>query len=99
MSSSPSPIEVRHNAAAQRFEVTIDGHFAVADYTDDGARMTFTHTFVPPELRGKGLAEKLVRAGLAEARTRGRSVVPACSYVATFIERNAEFGDLVDGGE
>lgn len=59
--------------------------------------MVFTHTLVPPELRGRGVAEKLVRAALAEARARGCRVVPQCSYVARFIERHAEYQDLLAG--
>ncbi|MEY2881870.1 MAG: hypothetical protein RLZZ15_4250 [Verrucomicrobiota bacterium] len=95
MNSSSTAPAVQHNRAAARFEIAIDGHLAVADYAMDPVQMTFTHTFVPPALRGRGLAEKLVRAGLAEARAQGRVVVPACSYVATFIERNPEFRDLL----
>lgn len=87
--------EVRHNAAAHRYEIDIDGHHAVADYELDGERQVFTHTYVPPELRGKGLAEKLVRRALEDARSEGRKVVPACSYVAVFIERNKEFQALL----
>lgn len=83
---------VSHNSTASRFEVVLDGHLAVADYVLDGERMVFTHTFVPPELRGRGVAEKLVRAGLEFARQHGRKVVPQCSYVAVFLKRNPEFG-------
>lgn len=91
-----APVQVTHNAAAHRYEALVDGHRSVCEYelADDG-RMVFTHTVVPPELRGRGIAEKLVRAALAEARTVGRRVVPQCSYVARFIERNKEFADLV----
>jgi len=96
MSQSPPPAPVvRHNPAASRFEADVEGHLAVAEYSLEAGRMIFTHTLVPVELRGRGLAEKLVRAGLAEARTQGRRVVPACSYVAAFIERHAEFQDLL----
>lgn len=87
--------EVRHNEAQHRFEINLDGHLAVADYELAGDRMVFTHTLVPVELRGRGLAELLVRAGLGEAKARGRKVVPACSYVAKFIERHAEFQPLL----
>ena len=90
-----SPIPVNHNVAGHTFEVTVDGHRAVCDYTFADGKMVFTHTFVPSELRGRGLAELLVRAGLAEARASGRKVEPACSYVATFIQRNKEFQDLL----
>jgi predicted GNAT family acetyltransferase len=92
---SPPP-EVAHDEAGRRFVVMIDGHLAHADYQLDGERMICTHTFVPPELRGHGLAEHLVRAALAEARQRGWRVVPACSYVAAFIERHREFHDLLE---
>ena len=92
---NPPEINVRHNADQSRFEATVEGHLAVAEYVLDGQQMTFTHTLVPPELRGRGLAEKLVRAGLAEARAQQRRVVPACSYVAAFIKRHPEFKDLL----
>jgi predicted GNAT family acetyltransferase len=88
--------EVRHNAAAQRYEIEVEGMQAVADYELDGNRQIFTHTYVPPELRGKGLAEKLVRRALEDARAANRKVVPACSYVGVFIQRNQEFAGLVD---
>lgn len=91
----PAPVEVRHDEASSRFIAEIDGHLAHADYTLDGTRMTFTHTFVPTELRGRGIAEQLVRPALVHARANNLRVVPACSYVATFIERHREFADLL----
>ena len=91
---SMEPI-VRHNAATSRFEIEIDGHLSVAQYELAGPRMIFTHTLVPPELRGRGVAEKLVRAALNDARAAGRRVVPQCSYVAKFIERHEEYQDLL----
>jgi uncharacterized protein len=84
-----------HRAEARRYEVTVDGHISVCEYELAEKRMVFTHTLVPPELRGRGIAEQLVRAALADARAQGRQVVPACSYVATFIERHAEYRDLL----
>ena len=90
-----APIEVRHNAAAKRYEAVVDGHLSVCEYELAGDNMIFTHTLVPPELRGRGIAEKLVRAALADARAAGRKVNPACSYVAVFIERHREFADLL----
>lgn len=88
-------IEVRHNRAEGRFETAVDGLLAVAEYELSDGRMTLTHTFVPNELRGRGMAEKLVRAALAHAQSEHLRVVPACSYVATFITRHPEFQPLV----
>jgi predicted GNAT family acetyltransferase len=90
-----APVTVLHRPVASRYEASVDGHLSVCEYELAGERMIFTHTLVPPELRGRGVAELLVRAALADARTAGRRVVPACSYVAKFIERHPEYQDLV----
>ena len=89
-------IAVRHNPAGSRYEAEVEGFLAVAEYQLEGDRITFTHTFVPPELRGRGVAEKLVRTALDGARRENRRVVPQCSYVATFIRRNPEYQSLVE---
>lgn len=86
---------VRHNEAASRYEIAIDGLLAVAEYELSDGRQVFTHTVVPPEFRGRGYAEALVRRALTDAQLAGRKVVPACSYVAKFIERNKEFAPLL----
>lgn len=91
----PSEPVVQHNAAERRYEIRIGGALAVADYELEGDRMIFTHTLVPIALRGQGLAEKLVRTGLADAHAQNRRVVPQCSYVAKFIERHAEYHGLI----
>lgn len=92
MSNTP---QVWHNGPQSRYEVTVDGFLSVCEYELAGKQMTFTHTVVPPELRGRGIAEQLVRVALADARVEGCTVVPACSYVAKFIERHKEFADLL----
>ncbi len=95
MSAPEAEIVVRHNAAESRFETEVEGRLSVADYTVNDGRMTMTHTFSPPELRGRGIAEKLVRAALAYAQAEKLRVVPACSYVARFIERHPEYQALL----
>jgi hypothetical protein len=90
-----APFTVRRNPAASRYEAAIGGHLAIAEYRLEDDRVIFTHTFVPPELRGQGVAEELVRTALDEARREGRRVVPQCSYVALFIRRNPEFRSLM----
>jgi predicted GNAT family acetyltransferase len=93
---NPAPtFTVRHNIEASRFEAEIDGQHAVADYELVGNEMIFTHTFVPPALRGRGIAEKLVEAALNHAREKGHQVLPRCSYVAVYIERRPEFKKLL----
>jgi predicted GNAT family acetyltransferase len=89
-----SKIRVRHNPDAHRFELPCGEHNAVAEYRRADDLLIITHTFVPPELRGQGLAEHVVRAALEFARAENLRVVPQCSYVDVFFRRHPEFADL-----
>ena len=87
--------DVTDNAADSRYELAIDGQRAIAAYQDrDGVR-AFTHTEVPQQLEGKGIAGRLIAGALADARARGLEVLPLCSFVADYIERHPETQDLV----
>lgn len=88
--------EIAHNPALQRFESQGQGvPPAYLSYRREGASIVVEHTFVPEEQRGRGLAGALARAALETARQQGWRVVPECTYVAQFIQRHPEFGDLV----
>ena len=81
--------EVQHQPDQHRFIIPAE-EAAVLDYhlfqTSDGARgVDFTHTWVPPALRGKGLAERLVREGLSWAKAEGLTIRASCWYVAKFL--------------
>lgn len=95
MNASPESIEVRHNPASNRFEIEIESHLAVLEYQLAASQIAFTHTGVPSALEGRGLGSKLVRAGLDHARSQGLSVVPVCSFVASYIQKKPEYQDLL----
>ena len=88
-------VVVRHNVSETRFEATIEGSLAVVEYAREKNSLVVTHTFVPVLLRGRGIAEQLVRAALDYARGQKLSVIPVCSYVAQFVARHPEYADLV----
>lgn len=85
-----APLAIRHNMAEQRFECTVEGHLCVADYERQEQVMRLTHTEVPPLLRGRGIAARLVEAALAHARAQGLHIEPACSYVHAYLQRHAQ---------
>jgi predicted GNAT family acetyltransferase len=87
---------VTHDEISRRFEVRVgDRALAFLSYLFEGNCVAFEYTFVPNELRGKGIASNLTRAALKEARQRGWRIIPRCSYVTAFLKRNPEFADLV----
>lgn len=87
---------VTHNVGLLRFEVRAgDAPPAFLSYVHEGESVVLEHTFVPEEMRGRGMAAVLVRAALDEARQRHWKIVPRCAYVAKFTERHQEFADLI----
>ena len=86
---------LRDNPAESRFETTVDGHLAVAEYVRQGDTIIFTHTFVPEALRGSGVGDRLARYALGQAREQGLKVLPQCPFIAAFIRRHAEYQPLV----
>ena len=87
--------DVTDNRDASRYELVEDGHKAVAAYKLSGDTITFTHTVVPQELQGRGVASRLIKAALDDVRARGLKVVAQCPFVAAYIERHPEERDLL----
>ena len=71
-----------------------DGIEAELTYARRDGRLIADHTFVPPSHRGQGIAERLVDALIADARSSGDKIVPVCSYVAVQFRRHPEWADL-----
>ncbi len=80
-------LEVIHSKEASLFEIQIDGHRAHLNYSIEAKNIILHHTFVPPELRGRGLAAELAEAALRYAEDEGLSVVSRCSYIDRYLER------------
>ncbi len=82
-------VDVQHRENDQKFVIRQGGNEAVLAYrlhsVGDAREIDFYSTYVPPEFRGQGLAEKLVRTGLTWAREQGFQVHASCWYVAKFL--------------
>jgi uncharacterized protein len=93
-----TPGPVRHDPVRSAFLVVEEGAESVLEYAVSGpSTVCFMHTFVPPALRGRGIAERLVTAGLSWARGEGLRVTASCSYVAAYLGRHPEWDDLQRG--
>lgn len=87
---------VRKNPDRPRYElVEFDDVVGVADYREDGDRLIFDHTEIARSLRGSGKGAQLVKGALDAVRAEGKTVVPACWFVAEFIELNPDYADLL----
>jgi len=95
MTTDNQPLDIRHDLAAHRFTVTVDGVACVLDYRLEGTRMSITHTGVPEQVGGRGIASALVNAAFEAARAEGWKVAPACSYAAAWVLRHPEVATLL----
>lgn len=86
--------DINHNEQAQRFETTVDGTTAYLSYQEMGDKLVYDHTIVPSEIGGRGIAGALTKYALDYAREQGKKVVPACSYVAAYMQKHPEYQDI-----
>jgi predicted GNAT family acetyltransferase len=88
-------LDVKNNTRAQRFEVHLGDKLGVIQYHMDGSTYIFTHTEIPPEYRGQGIADRMTHVALETARAEGAQVVPRCPFVKAYIRRHKEYLSLV----
>lgn len=88
-------VEVRYLPGEDAYGIFVGGEVrpaGKAHYLDrpgeDGAERVFHHTVVDEAYGGRGLAGILVDKALSDAAAQNLTVVPVCSYVAHWIEKN-----------
>jgi predicted GNAT family acetyltransferase len=90
-------LEFADNPDRNRYEARLGTRVVGwSEYTPADGRITFVHTIVARSLEGRGIAGRLVQWALDDVRARGLRIVVECPYVASFLRRHAEYGELVD---
>jgi hypothetical protein len=77
----------------ERFVLEADGAVAELDYEVEGNRLILVHTQVPEELGGRGIAGRLVAAGVQRARRDGLTIAPWCPYARRWLRDHADQTD------
>ncbi|HEY0086108.1 MAG TPA: GNAT family N-acetyltransferase [Allosphingosinicella sp.] len=86
---------VTDNRGESQYELIVDGHTALAAYSREEGKISFTHTEVPEELEGQGVGTKLIAGALDQVRAEGLKIVPLCSFVRHYVETHPDVQDLV----
>jgi uncharacterized protein len=89
-----APLDIAHDAAARRFVARVDGVEAYVEYERDDGVLEITHTIVPREIGGRGIAGQLVRAAVVHARDAGLKLRTPCSYADAWLAKHPEFDAL-----
>lgn len=62
---------------------------------DGGKSVVITHTYVDPSLRGRGVAGQLIAQVVAEARAKGFTIEPVCTYARYAFAKHTEYADVL----
>jgi len=90
------PAVVTDDAAQSRYELRVGDELAgFITYHRQGQAISLIHTEVESAFQGEGLATRLARFALDDARTRGLAVLPFCPYVNSWIKKHPDYTDLV----
>jgi hypothetical protein len=81
-------IDVVHRPEQSRFDAEVDGQTAFLTYEREGDVVVMTHTIVPPEIGGRGVAADLTAAAVGWAREQKLQIDPQCSYVRSWLSKH-----------
>ena len=84
-----------HNEAECQYEYHIEGHLARVVYEDKEGVLHLTHTFVPKELGGRGIAGALVKDVMEDIEKRSLRMKPGCSYIVAYVEKHPKHEKLL----
>jgi predicted GNAT family acetyltransferase len=91
-------VTVTNNVESRSYDAVVDGEVAgsiVYERAGD-RRVVFTHTFVGPRFRGRGVGNALVCGALDDVRAKGLTLTNFCDFVARYIDTHPEYADLLD---
>src|SRR5690606_6147048 len=91
-------VSVSENKENKRFEVMVDGKLAMIEYIKAQNIIYLTHTEVPPELGGRGIASAMVEQVFQQIKQEGLELVPLCPFVAAYLKRHPEWIGILAKG-
>lgn len=98
-SKIPDDFTIEHDEQGRRFCARLEGYEACLMYRRHGNILDLYHTYVPEVFRGRGIAERLCKAGFEHAKANKLTVIPSCAYISgPYLKRHPEYEPLVTRG-
>lgn len=97
-SSTDQAITLERNGRQGRYIMTLpDSDPARLTFVETGPdRIAIDYSFVPPRYRGRGVALKLIKRAVDDAREKGFKITPLCGYVAAEFRHHREWADVLE---
>lgn len=75
--------------------MVVEGARAYLSFTLRNGELVAERTYTPPELRGRGIAAKLVQGMIEYAEEQGLKICPMCSYVVDYFSKRPELSQYL----
>lgn len=89
------PLHHDRDARGGRYWMAFGDEEAEMTYRLINGAMVIDHTFSPPKARGTGVAARMVKQAVEDARAEGLKIRPVCSYAVAQFQRHPEWSDLL----
>lgn len=87
--------DIHDNTESHRYELPVGGEVAVVIYNLSGQNLMITETLVPVALEGQGIASRLAKHVIADARARNLLILPVCPFFSAYLQKHPEHADVV----
>lgn len=82
--------DIQHEEG-KRYYMQLGNERAELAYVDSGRTRDFRYTYVPEDLRGRKVAEKLVSHALDDTMRSGYKFIATCPYVERFVQNHPRY--------
>jgi predicted GNAT family acetyltransferase len=98
MTEQAATATVVRNDTQHRYEVWYGDRLAgFAEFRERDNDTVFIHTEVDSEYSGKGLGNALAHSAIEDGIARGRTIVPRCPFIKSWLDRHPEYDAYVVG--
>lgn len=88
--------KVTFDQELKQFRVALEGDYsAIVKFEQQDNVFVITSTKIPNELQGKGYGKLMMEKVLPEIERMGVKVIPECSFVVAYFERNPQWQHLL----
>ena len=87
--------DIINDKQSSRFLLDVEGQEVYVLYAESKDMLDLYSTNTSPQLRGQGLAEKVVLAAFEYAKENNLKVIPSCWYVKKFLKKHTEYRSIV----
>lgn len=87
--------DIQNDPEAKRYLLRVGSETAVVAYNLTGSNLMITETLVPRALEGQGIASRMARHVVDDARSRGLHILPVCPYFSAWLKKHPRDADVV----